>query len=177
MVLQPDGSPRSTSWRTRPGGCGALIDDFLWHADDTDLADCHRFYIIVNSNGTRMTLIWRMTTDLIFHCQLSIVNCQLSLIMLRIKIPCNRATSCNSSGKLKLPSSQCLRLACPRTDAHSASAAMIKRAYHCSRCAAELSIVTCQLCIVNCQLWIVNCELSIDTCLFSPISVPGAIPQ
>ena len=58
--------------------------------------------------------------------------------MLRIKIPCNRATSCNSSGKLKLPSSQCLRLACPRTDAHSASAAMIKRAYHCSRCSCGI---------------------------------------
>ena len=58
--------------------------------------------------------------------------------MLRIKIPCNRATSCNSSGKLKLPSSQCLRLACPRTDAHSASAVMIKRAYHCSRCSCGI---------------------------------------
>ena len=39
--------------------------------------------------------------------------------MLRIKIPCKRATSCNSSGRLKPPSSQCLRLACPRTDTRS----------------------------------------------------------
>ena len=75
------------------------------------------------------------------------------IIMLRIKIPCNRATSCNSSGNLKLPSSQCLRLACPRTDAHSASAVMIKRAYHCSRCSCGIMMqrikIPCWLGIVQ----------------------------
>ena len=69
------------------------------------------------------------------------------IIMLRIKIPCNRATSCNSSGRLKPPSSQPTLVRVGGTVQDLPSTWLVQEAWLCSRCAAELWIV-------NCELWI-----------------------
>ena len=100
--------------------------------------------------------------------------------MLRIKIPCNRATSCNSSGRLKPPSSQCLRLACPRTDTRSRRRHSSRPAQHLAsprsltllslRCGIRmqrikipcwLGTVQASLTLLSLRCGIVNCELNV----------------
>jgi len=45
---------------------------FLWHTDDTDLADCHRFLSIIHY---QVAVRQANSQFSILNCQLSIINC------------------------------------------------------------------------------------------------------
>ena len=101
----------------------------------------HRFRLMAHRNFTDFLIPKG------FRLRHHRISSDLWIMTLCIKIPCNRATSCNSSGKLKLPSSQPTLVRVGGIVQDLPSTWLVQEAWLCSRCAAELSIV-------NCELWI-----------------------